>query len=198
MTDNNPLSAWGIKRFKHFASLSEDSNAWAGELTFNGKVVGNASNGGYGGSACSHLNAENRNLDLPRGLDDHLDLLAEDLINDQITKKSIKALRKHLDAGRYLFIRPDEMKAWEAGTDHRESDAPPYRVCSLLSGVTQGSILFGKGDEEALEAFVWKTDREERARHKARIAEWLAAAQKEGDLRRAREAREEAKKAKKA
>lgn len=201
MHDMTDKSRWALKRFKHIDALSHETHAFHAELTFDGKIWGWASNEGHGGSSGYYITGSPEvlpRIKLPEDFIGFIDDLVEDLIQDKAVKKGLKRLNKHLALGRYLFVIPEELKAWEAGTAHRESDAPPFHVCSLLSSVKQGSILFGSGDEAKLEAFTWEAERKERARHKAQVAEWLAAAQKEGDLRRAREAREEAKKAKKA
>jgi len=47
--DPHPMDAWGVKNRKDFAELRQETPAFSAEITYNGKVVLQASNDGRGG-----------------------------------------------------------------------------------------------------------------------------------------------------
>jgi hypothetical protein len=131
MKDKANLSGWSVDRVKVNKSFSQETLCFRAEVLVNGLRVGNAFNEGHGGS--THVVIEHefqKDVTVPAGLADHVDALVADVQAVQDLQRTYKRWVKQIMAGKVFALRADEDKAWEAGTDHQETSAPPFRVYS--------------------------------------------------------------------
>lgn len=128
MTDKNNLSGWSVDRVKVSRMASHETLCFGAFVLKDGKPVGTAFNDGHGGS--TGLTSKDGARFSDPGLADHIDRLVEDHVAVKDLQRTYKRWVKQIMAGFVYALRDDENKAWEAGTDHQESSAPPFRYYS--------------------------------------------------------------------
>lgn len=130
MTDKQSFPGWGVDRVKVNKSFSEETLCFRAEVYLDGKHVGFAFNDGHGGSTGLSHKPGQEHVAFPPGLVEHIDVLVDDVQQIQDLQRTYKRWVKQIMAGKVFALRADENKAWEEGTDHQESSAPPFRVYS--------------------------------------------------------------------
>lgn len=97
-----------IKKFKHYAGMSEETEAFSGELYMDGKFLAHVKNDGHGG--CNHISAVGDDRErlqalaqacrelpnvaskyIPEGLKTNLDFLISVMVNELLDQKHMKA-----------------------------------------------------------------------------------------------------------
>ena len=133
MKDKQNLPGWGVNRVKVSKMASHETLCFRSEVTLYGDLVGHAFNDGHGGPTHVTLTpAALKEMNKPVGLDDYVDALVADAVAVQDLQRTYKRWVKQIMGGKVFALRADENKAWEAGTDHQETSAPPFRVYSSL------------------------------------------------------------------
>jgi hypothetical protein len=156
MKDKQDLSGWSVDRVKVSKMASHETLCFGAVVLKDDKPVGTAFNDGYGGSTHVTIKEEFlRVMTVPAGLADHVDALVEDHVAVKDLQRTYKRWVKQIMSGFVYALRADENKAWEAGTDHQESSAPPFRYYSTsavaakhLAGVEH--VLYGERNLNAL------------------------------------------------
>ena len=131
MNDKPHFPGWGVNRVKVDLESSEETLCFRAGVTLDGKLVGHAFNQGGGGPTHVTLTeATLKKIAKPAGIEDHVERLVENEVALQELAKTHKRWYKEIGAGCVYALRHDELKAWEAGTDHQESAMPPFRAYS--------------------------------------------------------------------
>ena len=85
-----------IGAFKHFAGMSEETNAFTANVLLDGKLIGYADNHGKGG--CTHVRflGDNRHeMEVHQtAIADHVDTLVDEAIHQKALAKSVAKIRK--------------------------------------------------------------------------------------------------------
>jgi hypothetical protein len=157
MKDKQTLPGWGVNRVKVNKSFSEETLCFRAEVTLDEKVVGHAFNEGHGGPTHVTLTeAALKKIAKPAGIEDHVDRLVDNEVALQDLARTHKRWMKEIMVkGRVFILNHDELKAWEAGTDHQESSMPPFRAYSNLQNVkvlgpAGEHFTYGEGSAKAL------------------------------------------------
>ena len=85
-----------IGAFKHFAGMSEETNAFTANVLLDGKLIGYADNHGKGG--CTHVRflGDNRHeMEVHQtAIADHIDTLVDEAIHQKALAKTVAKIRK--------------------------------------------------------------------------------------------------------
>lgn len=104
-----------LKRFQHYPRMSEETNAFNADISYEGVTVGTAENDGHGGCTFVHLNDKGRSIPaiveaskLSEGNEDSLTDIVDDLVEKTIHSKWVEKQRKKIEkelATKVLFSR---------------------------------------------------------------------------------------------
>lgn len=104
-----------LKRFQHYARMSQETTAFNSDLSYEGVTVGSAENDGHGGCTFVHLNDKGRAIPvlveasrLPEGDEDSLTDIVDELVEKTIHSKWVASQRKRVEkelATKVLFNR---------------------------------------------------------------------------------------------
>lgn len=98
-----------LRRFQHYARMSEETNAFNADLAYEGVTVGTAENNGHGGCTFIHLNDKGRSIPaiveangIPefsngRFNEDSLVRIVDDLVEKTIHSKWVEKQRKKVE-----------------------------------------------------------------------------------------------------
>jgi hypothetical protein len=157
MNDKPNLSGWSVDRVKVSRMASHETLCFGAVVLKDGEPVGTAFNHGHGGPTHVTIKEEFlRVMTVPAGLADHVDRLVDDHVALKDLQRTHKRWMKEIMVkGRVFILNHDELKAWEAGTDHQESTMPPFRAYSNLQNVkvlgpAGEHFTYGEGSAKAL------------------------------------------------
>lgn len=104
-----------LKRFKHYARMSEETNAFNADIAYEGLTIGSAENNGHGGNTFCTLNEKGRAIPaiveaskLSEGNEDSLTDIVDNLVEKTIHSKWVEKKKKKVEkqlAGTVLFSR---------------------------------------------------------------------------------------------
>jgi hypothetical protein len=131
-----------LRKFKYSPYLSEETNAYAAEVFADGKKIGTVKNDGHGG--CSLFYPTDRELskkaedfcvtlpgrfiaNSPMTLEDHLDELAQIMINEKEIKSAIRKI-DNLTAKSLVIVNHELLEAFKSG----KSDKLTYTHIKLM------------------------------------------------------------------
>jgi hypothetical protein len=120
------INAISFKKFKHMASLSEETECFTADVMWNGKVVAYASNCGHGGSTNIHFTDPVARVAMTNAVADALtkagvpadflgfDAVVDEAVNEELNRRDMEKQRKAF--AKKCHARGHHMIVLESGT----------------------------------------------------------------------------------